>query len=108
VNEADNQWQFIDENRHEAPIHDWITLDAFADVHQQQRLIIDDLMRIELELLRLALSRDQRTKYKPSKRKNPKKQKKKKKQRESIDLVTEQGLEERYQELKSMNVNCCN
>jgi hypothetical protein len=63
-------------------------------------------MRIELELLRVALSKDERTKYIPQKRKKDKKKKKKKKNpRETIDLVSERGLNECYQELKSMNVN---
>lgn len=64
-------------------------------------------MRIELELLRMALARDQRTKYKPPKHKKPprKGKKKKKKKRESVDLVTERGLENCYQELKAMNVS---
>lgn len=53
----------------------------------------------------MALARDHHTKYTPPKRKNPKKKgKKKPKQRDSIELVTEQNLEERYQELKAMNV----
>lgn len=104
--EYHSQFQFIDETRQEAPIYDWITIDAFADVHRQQRMLIDDLMRIELELLRMALARDQRTKYKPPKHKKPpRKGKKKKKQRESVDLVTERGLENCYQELKAMNVS---
>lgn len=105
--EYHSQFQFIDETRQETPIYDWITIDAFADVHRQQRMLIDDLMRIELELLRMALARDQRTKYKPPKHKKPprKEKKNKKKQRESVDLVTERGLENCYQELKAMNVS---
>lgn len=105
--DCQNQWQHIDENRHELPIFDWIKTDAFADVHKQLRVIVDDFMRIELELLRVALSRDKRTKYIPQKRKKqPKRDKKKKKSpRETIDLVNERGLNECYQELKSMNVN---
>jgi IQ and AAA domain-containing protein len=106
--DCENQWKLVDENRHELPINDWITVEAFADVHKQLRLIVDDFMRIELELLRVALSRDKRTKHIPQKLKKPIKDKNKKRKenpRETFDLVIKRGLNECYQELKSMNVN---
>lgn len=96
---------FIDEtsNRTEAPIWDWVTIDAYADVHKELRLIVDDFMRIELELLRVALAVERKTKYVPPKHKKPKKEKKKKR-KPSVDVTEGRSLEECYDELKSLNV----
>lgn len=101
-----NDWQFIDEveNRTESPIWDWVTVDAFADVHKELRIIVDDFMRIELELLRVALAVDNKTRYNPPKHKKPKKEKKKKRQ-ESLDVTEERSLEECYEELKALKVS---
>ncbi|CRL02257.1 CLUMA_CG015424, isoform A [Clunio marinus] len=80
-NVYEHEWKFINEikNRHEVPIWDWVTIDAYADVHKELRLIVDDFMRIELELLRVALAIDNETKYVPPKRKKEKNKKKNKK-----------------------------
>lgn len=95
---------FIDEisNRTEAPVWDWVTIDAYADVHKELRLIVDDFMRIELELLRVALAVERKAKYAPPKHKKPKKEKKKRKP--SVDVTEGRSLEECYDELKSLNV----
>lgn len=101
-----SDWKFIDElaNRDESPISDWVTADAYADVHQELRRIVDGFMRIELELLRVALTIDTKTRYAPPKPKKPKKEKKRKSK--SIDDVTEgRSLEECYDELKALNVS---
>lgn len=97
-------WRFIDEssNRTEAPIWDWVTIDAYADVHRELRLIVDDFMRIELELLRVALAVETKTRYVPPKHKKPKKEKKKRKP--SADVTEGRSLDECYEELKSRNV----
>lgn len=102
----EREWQFIDEldDKTESPIKEWITTDTYAEVHQELRLIVDDMMRIELELLRMALSRDNKTQYTPAKRKKPKKEKKKKKEIVEIDVTEDRSLEECFQELKDMNV----
>lgn len=96
---------FIDEtsNRTEAPVWDWVTIDAYADVHKELRLIVDDFMRIELELLRVALAVERKTKYVPPKHKKPKKEKKKNR-KPSVDVTEGRSLEECYDELKSLNV----
>lgn len=97
------EWQFFDEmeNRTEAPIWEWVTIDAYADVHKELRIIVDDFMRIELELLRFALTVDNKTRYNLPKRKKPKK---KKKRKESVDVTEGRSLDECYQELKKLNV----
>jgi hypothetical protein len=94
-------------NRKEAPIWNWVTIDAYADVHKELRLIVDDFMRIELELLRVALAADKKTKYVPSKPKKPKKPKKgkKRKQKPAVDVTEGRSLEECYEELKALNVS---
>lgn len=100
-----NDWKFIDKlkNRVEAPIWEWVTIDAFADVQKELRLIVDDFMRVELELLRVALARDTKQRYIPLKHKKPKKEKKKKRH-ESVDVTEGRSLEECFEELKSLNV----
>lgn len=81
-----------------------MTLDAYCDVHQELRLIVDNYMRVELEMLRVALAIETKQKYVPPK---PKKEKKKKKKKEKkIEDVTEgRTLEECYEELKKFNVS---
>lgn len=92
------------ENHVEAPIWDWVTIDAYADVHKELRLIVDDFMRIELELLRVALSVDNKTKYVPPKPKKPKKEKRKK-HKPSLDITEGRTIEDCYEELKSLNAS---
>jgi hypothetical protein len=106
---CENDWKFIDDlsNRTEAPIWEWVTVDAHADVQQELRHIVDGFMRIELELLRVALAADKKEKYVPLKRKKPKKAKKKKK-REPKDVTEGRSLDECYEELKALNVNLVN
>lgn len=60
-------------------------------------------MRIELELLRVALAVDNKERYVPLKPKKPKKEKKKRK--EPVDVTEGRSLEECYEELKALNVN---
>lgn len=101
-----NDWQFVDEtsNRKETPIWDWVTIDAYADVHQELRLVVDNFMRIELELLRFALAVDTKSIYIRSKPKKPKKEKKKRKRKSSVDVTEGRSLDECFEELKSLNV----
>ncbi|KAG5680638.1 hypothetical protein PVAND_010132 [Polypedilum vanderplanki] len=105
--EGENDFQFIDElkNSKELPIWEWVTVDAYCDVHKELRLIVDDLMRVELQLLRFALSLDLKKPYVPQKPKKPKKDKKKKKQRKSVvDIFEERSIEECFNELKELNI----
>jgi len=85
---------------------DFITTDAYCDVHKELRLIVDNFMRIELELLRIALAVDTKTKYVPPKPKKEKK-KKKKKEKEVVDVFEDKSAEEHYQELRKLNVSSC-
>lgn len=102
----EHDWQFLDEmeNRTEKPIWDWVTLDAYADVHKELHLVVDDFMRIELEILRVALAVDQKTRYVPPKHKRPKKEKKKRKSSE-VDVTEGRDLAECYDELKALNAS---
>ena len=60
--------------------------------------------RIEYELLRKALCKDKKQKYKASKRKKPKKKKGKKKKRKMKDMTADRTLESLYEELKSQQI----
>lgn len=103
-NEITHEWKDIDElkNWNEAPIWDWVTIDAYADVHKELRKVVDNFMRVELEILRLALARDNDVEYK---RQKPKKERKKKKEKPKIDVLEGRTLEDCYEELKKINVN---
>lgn len=77
------EWRFIDEfaNPASTPYMDWVQLDEYAKVHMELRPVVDELMRIEYELLQMARALDQKKKYKapgPPKVRKPKKGKKKK------------------------------
>lgn len=82
-----------------------MTIDVYADVHQELRLIVDNFMRIELELLRVALAVDNKSKYIKAKPKKPKKEKKRRKRKPSLDVTEGRNLEDCFEELKSLNVN---
>ena len=82
-----------------------MTIDAYADVHKELRAIVDDFMRIELELLRVALAVDNKTAYVRPKPKKEKKKKKKKRVKKEDDVSEGRSLKECYEELKSLNVN---
>ncbi|KAG4065986.1 hypothetical protein HA402_001233 [Bradysia odoriphaga] len=102
------EWKFIDElnNLKELPYMDWITETNYADVHQALRLEVDKLMRLEMELLRKALCKDRKIKYKAPKapRKKSKKGKKgKKKGKKAIHMKIEK-LEKLYDKFVSKNV----
>ncbi|XP_063709356.1 IQ and AAA domain-containing protein 1-like [Culicoides brevitarsis] len=106
--EYEKEWYFINEeaNPKEDPIMEWITIDKFSEVHQELRPIVDEFMRIEYELLRQALAKDNKKKYKPQK---PKKQRKKKakkgkKKKAQVDLLQENTVEELYQELLDLKI----
>lgn len=46
--EYENDWYFINEikNPKEDPIMEWITIDKYAEVHQELRPIVDEFMRL--------------------------------------------------------------
>lgn len=84
---------------------DWITETNYADVHQALRLEVDTVMRLELEILRQALCKDQKKKYKaaksPKKGKKGKKGKRGKKKGAHMKIET---LEKLYDEFVEKNV----
>lgn len=103
--EGERNWELIDEDRKELPIWEWVTLDAFCDIHKELRLIVDNFMRVELELLRIALAIETKTKYVPPKPKKEKKKKKKKKGKKEEEEEIDINVEECYEELKTLNVS---
>ncbi|XP_017080750.2 dynein regulatory complex protein 11 [Drosophila eugracilis] len=94
-------WRNIDEylNKNHDPIKDWVTEEELAKIHQELRGLVDEYMRVEYELLREALAKDNNEKYKALKVKYPKKKKKKKK-RAPKDMTGDRTLESLYNELK--------
>lgn len=64
------------------------------------------MLRIEYELLRQALAKDNKKKYKPQKAKKQRKKKEKgsKKKKTQVNLLEDQSIEELYQELVNLNV----
>ncbi|XP_070498782.1 dynein regulatory complex protein 11-like [Chironomus tepperi] len=105
---GDYDWKIIDDTYNdpkELPEMEFVTADAYADVHQELRLIVDNFMRVELELLRIALAVDTKTKYVPPKPKKEKKKKKKKsKEKEVVDVFEDKSAEEHYQDLRKLNI----
>ncbi|XP_065079476.1 dynein regulatory complex protein 11 [Ochlerotatus camptorhynchus] len=110
IERYEKDWFFIDEleNADELPIMDWITLDKFAELHQELRPIVDEVLRGERELLQKALCKDSKKKYKPAK---PKKEKKKrkgkgkgKKKKDAPDLTADRTIDSLYEELVEKNV----
>lgn len=83
---------------------DWITETNYADVHQALRLEVDNLLRLEMELLRKALCKDRKIKYKaPRAPKKGKKKGKKGKKKKTVHMKMEK-LEKLYDEFVSKNV----
>lgn len=110
MDEYEKEWRFIDElgNLHENPYMDWITEDKFVELHKEVRLEADKLMRLEYELLRMALAQDQKTKYKaPRKPKDKKKKgKRKKKKKKVVDVTGDKTLAELYDEMTESGLIC--
>nr|XP_029713011.1 IQ and AAA domain-containing protein 1-like [Aedes albopictus] len=105
----EKDWYFIDEldSEEELPIMEWITLDKFAEVHQELRPIVDEVLRGERELLQKALCKDNKKKYKPAKPKKEKRKrkgKKGKKKKEAPDLTADRTIDSLYEELIEKNV----
>lgn len=87
--EQKRDWRFIDEfaNVKSEPYMEWIEEDKYAELHVELRAVVDDLMRVEYELLRMAWSKDVKKKYRAPKAPKEKKAKKGKgKKVESLDF----------------------
>uniref|UniRef100_A0A182MJP6 ATPase AAA-type core domain-containing protein n=1 Tax=Anopheles culicifacies TaxID=139723 RepID=A0A182MJP6_9DIPT len=102
-------WAFINEldNLHDLPVLEWITLEKFAEVHQELHAEVQELLKSERELLQMALCKDERMKYKPPKPKKPPRAKgagKGKKRKEQADPTAELSLEAMVNELIERNV----
>lgn len=92
-------WRFIDEfaNVKSEPYMEWIDEDKYAELHVELRAVVDDLMRVEYELLRMAWCKDEKKKYKKPKAPKKKKGKKGKKGKKPENLdFGDRDLEEVY------------
>ncbi|XP_052848733.1 IQ and AAA domain-containing protein 1-like isoform X2 [Drosophila gunungcola] len=94
-------WRNVDEylNKNHDPIKEWVTEDELVKIHQEVRGLVDEYMRVEYELLREALAKDNNEKYKALKVKYPKKKKNRKKKKPK-DMTGDRTLESLYHELK--------
>lgn len=79
-----------------------MTIDAHADVHQELRKVVDNFMRVELEILRHALAKDKNILYEKPK---AVKEKKKKKEKPVVDALEGKSLDEWFIELTDMKVS---
>lgn len=101
IQDYKREWAFIDEhlNLKELPITDWVTQEKFSEVYQELRLIVDEMMRLEYELLQKALAKDKKKKYKAPKQKKPKKKKGKKEKKEK-DITAHRMIESLFYEME--------
>lgn len=81
LNEFQREWRFVDEmaNVNQLSYVDWIEIDKHAELQLELQPVVDELMRLEYELLQEALCKDNKTAYKPArppKEKKPKRVKK--------------------------------
>uniref|UniRef100_A0A182NPR2 ATPase AAA-type core domain-containing protein n=1 Tax=Anopheles dirus TaxID=7168 RepID=A0A182NPR2_9DIPT len=101
-------WAFVSElqNVHDLPVMEWITLEKFAEVHQELHAEVHELLKAERELLQMALCKDERMKYKPAKPKKPPRAKgaKGKKRKEAVDPTADRSVESIVDELVERNV----
>lgn len=69
----DHEWRFIEEldNPQEKPYLEWIKEEKYAEAHVELRKVVDELMRLEYELLKKAWCRDERKKYKAPRERKP-------------------------------------
>lgn len=89
VDQHQRDWRFIDEfaNPKSDPYMEWISEEKFAELHVELRAVVDELMRVEYELLRMAHAKDLSKKYRPPKKPKAKKAKKKKEKKpEKLDF----------------------
>ncbi|XP_033159658.1 dynein regulatory complex protein 11 [Drosophila mauritiana] len=98
-------WRNVDEylNKNHDPIKEWVTEEQLAKIHQEVRGLVDEYMRVEYELLREALAKDNDEKYKALKVKYPKKKKEKRKKKPK-DMTGDRTLESLYNELKDAGI----
>lgn len=98
-------WRNVDEylNKNHDPIKDWVTEEQLDIIHHELRQLVDEYMRIEYELLREALAKDQNVAYKALKVRRAKKKKPKKK-KNPFDPTGDRTLSSLYNELKDAGV----
>uniref|UniRef100_A0A182QCJ7 ATPase_AAA_core domain-containing protein n=1 Tax=Anopheles farauti TaxID=69004 RepID=A0A182QCJ7_9DIPT len=101
-------WAFVSEleNLYDLPVMEWITLEKFAEVHQELHGEVHELLKTERELLQMALCKDERMKYKPPKPKKPPRVRgpKGKKRKETVDPTADRSVESIVDELVERNV----
>lgn len=102
-NRFNDVWKDKDESMNPAQNYykNMIYTDKYAEAERELRLIIDNLMRQELELLQAALERDRTQKGKKSKKNNKKARRsgKKSKKKKEKDLTPDRTTESLFEEL---------
>ncbi|XP_053680095.1 IQ and AAA domain-containing protein 1-like [Anopheles nili] len=103
-----SDWAFVNEmdNFNDLPLMEWITLEKFAEVHQELHSEVHELLKTERELLQMALCKDEKKKYKPPKPKKPPRVKgaKGKKRKGLVDPTSERSVESIIEELVERNI----
>lgn len=108
MEEYEHEWRFINEfaNVKSLPYTDWIDVDKYAELHMELRVVVDELMRLEFELLQMALCTDLKKKYKAPKPPKAKKGKNKKGKIEVPITFGDKSYEEVYDEMAEAGVIC--
>lgn len=106
ITEYELNWRNIDEvkNVYNKPYDELIALDIMCQLHQDLRIQVDELMRIEHELLRMALAKEMGEKFKRAKKRKEKK-KKPKKATKPKRVATAIAFVEVYNKFVQMGVN---
>lgn len=75
MEEYQKEWSLVEEinNVKEKPYMELILPDKYAELHRELHPQVDEIMRVEHELLRQARSRDLKKRYRKSKAKRPRK-----------------------------------
>lgn len=109
VEDFDREWRFIDEgaNLKSEPYQEWLDIDKYAEVHRELRLVADEVMRLEYELLKMANCTDKELKYKPPKvPKEKKKRGKGKRNKEESKPFGNRSVETVYDEMVGSGLIC--
>lgn len=104
----ERDWKFINEfsNPKSLPYTEWIELDKYAELHMELRMVVDELMRLEYELLQEALCEDLNKAYKPPKKPKGKKGKKRKAGQMAAGPFGDKTIEAVYDEMAESGVIC--
>ncbi|XP_073840904.1 dynein regulatory complex protein 11 isoform X2 [Musca autumnalis] len=99
------EWRNVDEylNKNHEAISKWVTENELSKIHRELRILVDNYMRLEYELLKKAWSLDNKTKYKPMKERKLKFTTERKK-RNVLNPTEQRTIDSLYQELKESGI----